>query len=365
MLAGGRLLADRAAGAGPFFGRRPALRGVRPGRGHPRPGRQPGERRPPRTGDPGNASGGEGGQFRRDLRAKPLRAGPRRWESTRTQRPSSSTTISRGIRESKNSSARYWQNVAKTGMLRLSWDGDVRSAACGEGAGRQRNLAERTAVNTVIQGSAADLIKLAMVAIHRRLRKECLSARMLLQIHDELIFEVPTDQLHHLAELVTEEMVGVYTLNVPLKVDIKAGPNWAATEEVGESGEGIGDRGAENAQSKFDSACRAPTGPNAVTLLPLASPHSTVHANHRHPRRRGERKEPGGPSSSPVWAPECWTRIERDMRRCGCRRSKRRRGDAGERRFSDRTGESIGHGWPASCSRRNPRPSENGTTWNS
>lgn len=101
-----------------------------------------------------------------------------------------------------------------------------------EGAGRQRNLAERTAVNTVIQGSAADLIKLAMIAIYRRLRKERLSARMLLQIHDELIFEVPTDQLHQLAELVREEMVGVHTLNVPLKVDIKAGPNWAAAEEV-------------------------------------------------------------------------------------------------------------------------------------
>jgi len=82
-------------------------------------------------------------------------------------------------------------------------------------AGRHRNLAERTAVNTVIQGSAADLIKLAMVAIHRRLRKEHLPARMLLQIHDELIFEVPSDQLPSLAKLVTEEMVGVYRLNVP------------------------------------------------------------------------------------------------------------------------------------------------------
>jgi DNA polymerase-1 len=101
-----------------------------------------------------------------------------------------------------------------------------------EGAGRQRNLPERTAINTVIQGSAADLIKRAMVAIHHRLRTERLSARMLLQIHDELIFEVPTDQLHHLAKLVTEEMVGACTLNVPLKVDIKAGPTWAATEEV-------------------------------------------------------------------------------------------------------------------------------------
>ncbi|MEN6406723.1 MAG: DNA polymerase I [Thermoguttaceae bacterium] len=100
------------------------------------------------------------------------------------------------------------------------------------GAGRQRNLAERTAVNTVIQGSAADLIKLAMVAIHRRLQAERSPARMLLQIHDELIFEVPSDQLHPLAELVREEMVGVYALNVPLKVDLKAGPNWAAAEEV-------------------------------------------------------------------------------------------------------------------------------------
>jgi len=101
-----------------------------------------------------------------------------------------------------------------------------------EGAGRQRNLPERTAVNTVIQGSAADLIKQAMVAIHRRLRRERQSAKMLLQIHDELIFEVPTDQIHALATLVSEEMVGAGALNVPLKVDIKAGPNWAATEAV-------------------------------------------------------------------------------------------------------------------------------------
>jgi DNA polymerase I len=97
-------------------------------------------------------------------------------------------------------------------------------------AGRQRNLAERTAVNTVIQGSAADLIKLAMVTIHRRLRRERLSARMLLQIHDELIFEVPTEELNYLAKLVSEEMAGVQSLHVPLKVDIKAGLNWADAE---------------------------------------------------------------------------------------------------------------------------------------
>jgi len=94
-------------------------------------------------------------------------------------------------------------------------------------AGRQRNLAERTAVNTVIQGSAADLIKQAMIAIHRRLKREGLPARMLLQIHDELIFEAPSEQLSYLAGLVVEEMVAAASLKVPLKVDVKAGPNWA------------------------------------------------------------------------------------------------------------------------------------------
>ena len=100
-------------------------------------------------------------------------------------------------------------------------------------AGRQRNLAERTAINTVIQGSAADLIKLAMIAIHRRLKGGDLSARMLLQIHDELIFEVPSQNLPRLAKLVSEEMAGVWNLNVPLKVDLKAGPSWADAEKFG------------------------------------------------------------------------------------------------------------------------------------
>ncbi len=99
-------------------------------------------------------------------------------------------------------------------------------------AGRQRNLAERTAINTVIQGSAADLIKLAMIAIQRRLKSEGLSARMLLQIHDELIFEVPSQNLPSLAALVSEEMAGVWNLKVPLKVDLKAGSNWADAEKI-------------------------------------------------------------------------------------------------------------------------------------
>ncbi|MBN2023500.1 MAG: DNA polymerase I [Pirellulales bacterium] len=99
-------------------------------------------------------------------------------------------------------------------------------------AGRQRNLAERTAVNTVIQGSAADLIKQAMIAIHARLAREDAPARILLQIHDELIFEVPPEGQSPLGRLVAEEMAGVEPLSVPLKVDVKVGPNWADAEAV-------------------------------------------------------------------------------------------------------------------------------------
>ncbi|MBS0208169.1 MAG: DNA polymerase I [Planctomycetes bacterium] len=97
-------------------------------------------------------------------------------------------------------------------------------------AGRQRNLAERTAINTVIQGSAADLIKQAMIAIHARLRRETWQAKMLLQIHDELIFEAPPEEIDRLAAMVREEMAGVRELAVPLKVDVKTGHNWADTE---------------------------------------------------------------------------------------------------------------------------------------
>jgi DNA polymerase-1 len=101
-------------------------------------------------------------------------------------------------------------------------------------AGRQRNLPERTAINTVIQGSAADLIKQAMIATHRRLRRERLPARMLLQIHDELIFEVSADKVDSLAGLVREEMAGAHPLLVPLKVDVKVGPNWADARPLGQ-----------------------------------------------------------------------------------------------------------------------------------
>jgi DNA polymerase-1 len=95
---------------------------------------------------------------------------------------------------------------------------------------RPLNLPERTAVNTVIQGSAADMIKLAMIAIDRRLREETIEAKMILQIHDELVFEVAPDQIDRLATLVQNEMRTVMPLRVPLKVDVKWGDNWAESE---------------------------------------------------------------------------------------------------------------------------------------
>ena len=102
--------------------------------------------------------------------------------------------------------------------------------AAGESLIGQMNLPERTAVNTVIQGSAADLIKIAMVNIHRRMRREGLAAKMLLQIHDELIFEVPPEEFNQLKGLVVGEMVAALPLVVPVKVDVKSGGNWAELE---------------------------------------------------------------------------------------------------------------------------------------
>lgn len=89
-----------------------------------------------------------------------------------------------------------------------------------------RNFGERTAVNTPIQGTAADMIKVAMLRIHDRLLREGLAARMILQVHDELVFEVADEQLDSVKQLVRQEMEGVATLSVPLKVEVAAGKNW-------------------------------------------------------------------------------------------------------------------------------------------
>jgi DNA polymerase I len=94
----------------------------------------------------------------------------------------------------------------------------------------QRGFAERTAVNTPLQGTAADLIKLAMIRIDEEIRNRGLKSQMTLQVHDELVFEVPERELDAMKPLVREHMEKAYALEVPLLVEIAVGPNWRDME---------------------------------------------------------------------------------------------------------------------------------------
>ncbi|MBP3953690.1 DNA polymerase I [Gemmata sp. G18] len=95
-----------------------------------------------------------------------------------------------------------------------------------------RGQAEREAINYEIQGSAADLIKRAMLAVQKRLAAQKMHARMLLTVHDELVFEAPPEEVEALARLAREEMTAAMKLDVPLRVDVAAGPNWLDVEDV-------------------------------------------------------------------------------------------------------------------------------------
>jgi DNA polymerase-1 len=111
--------------------------------------------------------------------------------------------------------------VAKTLFGRIRPIPEINSAQF-----QLRNFAERTALNSPLQGTAADFIKLAMISIDRRLAEENLQAKMILQVHDELVFEVPTNELEAVSKLVREEMEGVHKIAVPLLVEVCSGPNW-------------------------------------------------------------------------------------------------------------------------------------------
>jgi DNA polymerase I len=89
-----------------------------------------------------------------------------------------------------------------------------------------RNAAERMAINSVVQGSAADLIKVAMVNVHRRMERENSPGKLLLQVHDELVFETPEYVAEQHGEMIRQEMVGAMKLQVPLKVEVGWGKNW-------------------------------------------------------------------------------------------------------------------------------------------
>jgi len=95
-----------------------------------------------------------------------------------------------------------------------------------------RQFAQRQAVNTPIQGSASDLIKLAMVKIYEQIKKKNLKARMTIQVHDELVFDLPKQELDEVVILVKDKMENVLKLDVPIKVDVKKGKNWLEMEEI-------------------------------------------------------------------------------------------------------------------------------------
>ena len=99
-------------------------------------------------------------------------------------------------------------------------------------ASKQKTLPERIAINSVIQGSAADMIKKAMIGIHRRLKNEKLQSKMLLQVHDELVFEFPPDEQTRLVAIVKDEMGTFDGFTAPLEIDVKIGPNWANCESL-------------------------------------------------------------------------------------------------------------------------------------
>ena len=89
-----------------------------------------------------------------------------------------------------------------------------------------RSFAERNAVNAPIQGTAADIIKMAMVSIHRRLKEEKLQAQMTMQVHDELNFNVPAQEVDRVREIVVSEMQNAVQLSVPLIAECGVGRNW-------------------------------------------------------------------------------------------------------------------------------------------
>jgi DNA polymerase-1 len=146
--------------------------------------------------------------------------------------------ISRGEAEKyiKNYFARYAEvrrfidetiaEVRRTGVTRTLFGRERPIPDINSRNPNARGFAERTAVNSPLQGTAADLIKLAMVRIDRELERGSFQSTMLLQVHDELVFECPPDEVERLSELVKREMEGAAELRAPLVVDIGVGDNW-------------------------------------------------------------------------------------------------------------------------------------------
>ncbi|MBE9502121.1 MAG: DNA polymerase I, partial [Chloroflexi bacterium] len=96
--------------------------------------------------------------------------------------------------------------------------------------GQVRAAAERMAINMPVQGTSADIIKVAMINLHQEMERRGFRSKMILQVHDELVFEAPPEELEEMRVLVEEIMPQAMKISVPLKVDVKAGKNWGQME---------------------------------------------------------------------------------------------------------------------------------------
>jgi len=120
----------------------------------------------------------------------------------------------------------------KTGEVRTLLGRKRKLPEINSGIAQVRSAAERVAINLPVQGTAADLMKVAMVKIHDKLPAASAKAKMIMQVHDELVFEVPRADVTKVASVVKQEMENAIKLKVPVVVEVKAGPNWAQMEKV-------------------------------------------------------------------------------------------------------------------------------------
>jgi DNA polymerase-1 len=95
-----------------------------------------------------------------------------------------------------------------------------------------KNREEREAINAPVQGTAADIMKIAMIKVPPALKEAGLKAKMLLQVHDELVFECPRDELKETARIVQDVMANAYPLDIPLSTDARYGTNWGETKSI-------------------------------------------------------------------------------------------------------------------------------------
>ena len=105
------------------------------------------------------------------------------------------------------------------GRKRAVWDSDSQNKI-------RRDAAERMAINMPIQGTAAEMIKLAMIKIHRKLKSEKLKSKLIMQIHDELLLEVHKDEVDYITKIVIDYMRDAMKLDVPIEIDFGIGPSW-------------------------------------------------------------------------------------------------------------------------------------------